>query len=117
MLPFLTACNKSVDGKTAIEWKAEYERVIKEGLTAYDKKYHKKIEHTLTRQECLSYGYSPTRLHTCPGEHTANDFDYLCNNHHTNGYAKCMNDFGLSPNDKPKKTLNEELEEWKINNS
>ena len=108
-----SGCGGGVDGRTAEEWKVEYERVITDGLTAADRHYREEIEHTLTRQECLSYGYSPTRLHTCPGDHTADDFDYLCNNKYTDGYADCMSDFGVSAGDKLKKTLGEEIEEWR----
>ncbi len=51
------------------------------------------IETEYTRQQCLDYGYSPKRLHTCPGQKTADDFEYLCNDKHSSGYAQCLKDF------------------------
>lgn len=53
------------------------------------------IETQYTKQQCLSYGYSPTRLHTCPNQKTADDFEYLCNNRHSDGYAQCLRDFKM----------------------
>ena len=53
------------------------------------------VETKYTKQQCLSYGYSPTRLHTCPDQKTADDFEYLCNNRHSDGYAQCLLDFKM----------------------
>ena len=51
------------------------------------------IETKYTRQQCLDYGYVPKRLYTCPSKSTAADFEYLCNDKHSAGYAQCLSDF------------------------
>lgn len=53
------------------------------------------VETKYTKQQCLTYGYSPTRLHMCPSQKTADDFQYLCNDRHSDGYARCLRDFTM----------------------